>query len=91
VLCANVTSLPEIAGGAALLFDPHDPDAIAGAIARMAGDSRLRRDLVTRGTAVAESFGDPREMARRYWKILCEAAQNRGSGSDGAGRANATL
>jgi glycosyltransferase involved in cell wall biosynthesis len=26
VLCSNVTSLPEIAGGAALLFDPRKPE-----------------------------------------------------------------
>ena len=32
VLCSDVTSLPEVAGNAALLFDPHVPEAIAGAI-----------------------------------------------------------
>src|SRR5262249_20247473 len=32
VIASNVTSLPEITGDAALLFDPHDVDALANAI-----------------------------------------------------------
>src|SRR5688572_9285616 len=35
VACSNVTCLPEVAGDAALLFDPDDPEAIAGAIQRL--------------------------------------------------------
>ena len=33
VACSNASSLPEVAGDAALLFDPHDPRAIAAALA----------------------------------------------------------
>jgi glycosyltransferase involved in cell wall biosynthesis len=36
VLCSNATSLPEIAGDAALTFDPTDIDAIADALAAVA-------------------------------------------------------
>ena len=32
VVCSNTTSLPEIAGDAALLVDPNDPEAIAAAV-----------------------------------------------------------
>ena len=32
VACSNASSLPEVAGDAALLFDPHDEGAIAAAI-----------------------------------------------------------
>jgi glycosyltransferase involved in cell wall biosynthesis len=43
VACANAASLPEVAGDAAVLFDPHDPRAIAAAIVRLAADGeRLR-------------------------------------------------
>lgn len=35
VLCSNATSLPEVAGDAAILFDPRDPKAIAAAIQRV--------------------------------------------------------
>ncbi len=49
VACSNVTSLPEQAGDAALLFDPRRPEEIADAIYRLLTDEPLRRDLVERG------------------------------------------
>ncbi|MEI7645602.1 MAG: glycosyltransferase family 1 protein [Chloroflexales bacterium] len=43
VVTANVSSLPEVAGDAAVLVDPLDPEAIAGGIARaLAEPARLR-------------------------------------------------
>jgi glycosyltransferase involved in cell wall biosynthesis len=56
VACADRTSLPEIADGAALLFDPEDVDAIAGATRRLLTDEGLRRDLARRGAERAEQF-----------------------------------
>jgi len=47
--CSNVTSLPEQAADAALVFDPHDPAKIAEAIARLWNDSALRTELARRG------------------------------------------
>lgn len=47
--CSNVTSLPEQAGNAALIFDPDDIDAIADAIHRLWTDETLRATLVDRG------------------------------------------
>ena len=49
--CSSVTSLPEQAGGAALLFDPDQPEAIAASIRSLMTDEDLRRQLVTRGHA----------------------------------------
>jgi glycosyltransferase involved in cell wall biosynthesis len=47
VACSNASSLPEVAGDAALLFDPHDESAIASAVECLLGDpveaERLRR------------------------------------------------
>jgi glycosyltransferase involved in cell wall biosynthesis len=56
VVCSNATSLPEIAGGAALLADPHSPETLADALGRVLTDSALRADLVARGTARARAF-----------------------------------
>jgi len=56
VACADATSLPEVAGDAALLFDPTDVDAIAAAIERLLTDDELRADLVQRGHAQAAEF-----------------------------------
>jgi glycosyltransferase involved in cell wall biosynthesis len=49
VVCSNTTSLPEIAGDAALTCDPTDADAMADALGRIAADSELRQRLAARG------------------------------------------
>jgi glycosyltransferase involved in cell wall biosynthesis len=56
VACSNASSLPEVAGEAALLFDPHDQAAIASAISRLLGDETLRARLQSRGFARARQF-----------------------------------
>ncbi len=56
VITSNTTALPEIAGGAALLVDPASVLAIAAAIARLTGDSALRRSLRRRGLERAARF-----------------------------------
>src|SRR6185503_12008768 len=45
VLTSNASSLPEVAGDAALLVDPHDPGQIADALARLLEDEGLREGL----------------------------------------------
>ncbi len=49
VLTANSSSLPEVAGDAALLVDPLDTNAIAAAIHKLAADPLLRHELVQKG------------------------------------------
>ena len=49
VIAAQVSSLPEVAGDAALLVDPFDVDALAGVLEQVAGDAELRADLAARG------------------------------------------
>jgi glycosyltransferase involved in cell wall biosynthesis len=56
VIASNVSSLPEVAGDAALLVNPRDIDAIAGAIGRVVADAALRADLIARGCRQAEKF-----------------------------------
>jgi glycosyltransferase involved in cell wall biosynthesis len=56
VACSNASSLPEVAGDAALLFDPHDEAAIAGALRRLLDDVTLREQLRVRGLARAGEF-----------------------------------
>jgi len=56
VVCSNVSSLPEVAGDAALLFDPTDATAMAQTIAQLLDDSELRSSLHTRGLAQAARF-----------------------------------
>jgi glycosyltransferase involved in cell wall biosynthesis len=74
VACSTVTSLPEQAGDAALLFDPFSVEAIAGAIRQMATDERLRNDLVERGRRRLQDFSWER-TAKAYRAVYRRAAR----------------
>jgi glycosyltransferase involved in cell wall biosynthesis len=56
VLTSDRSSLPEVAGDAALLVDPLDRSAIAAGLVRLAGDEALRRRLVEAGRRRAAGF-----------------------------------
>jgi glycosyltransferase involved in cell wall biosynthesis len=56
VACSNASSLPEVAGEAALMFDPHDEVAIGKAIERLLSDSTEAARLRARGLARAREF-----------------------------------
>src|SRR5208282_763215 len=72
VLCSNLTSLPEIAGDAALLFDPRKPEEIAAAIERIMFDEKLASNLIERGRLRYSLFPDVRAMAERYLRVFRE-------------------
>jgi glycosyltransferase involved in cell wall biosynthesis len=71
VVTSNVSSLPEVAGGAALLVDPYDPVAIADGICKVLTDEVLRRDLREKGLARARQFSWE-ESVRRVRAIYGE-------------------
>jgi len=56
VLCSNTSSLPEVAGEAALQVDPLNIDEIASGLRRITLDDDLRRTLVERGYQQAQRF-----------------------------------
>lgn len=56
VVTSTAGSLPEVAGDAALLVDPLDATAIAGAIRRIAEDDQLRAELRERGVHRATQY-----------------------------------
>jgi glycosyltransferase involved in cell wall biosynthesis len=51
VACADATSLPEVADGAALLFPPYDASVMADIIVRLWTDDAIRTELVDKGCA----------------------------------------
>jgi glycosyltransferase involved in cell wall biosynthesis len=59
-----VSSLPEVAGDAALLVDPYSVDAIAQAIRSIDRDPDLRQDLAERGAQQAKKFSAATYEAR---------------------------
>jgi len=56
VVTSNNSSLPEIAGGAALLVNPMNSKEIAGAILRVLTEETLRAELSSRGLYHARQF-----------------------------------
>jgi len=56
VACSNRSSLPEVAGGAALLFDPDDAGSIAAAIERLLSDRAEAGRLREAGRRRAAEF-----------------------------------
>jgi glycosyltransferase involved in cell wall biosynthesis len=73
VIVSNVTSLPEVAGGAALLVDPDDARELADAMDAVLTDRVLRADLRERGLARAAEFSwarAARETLAVYARVL---------------------
>jgi glycosyltransferase involved in cell wall biosynthesis len=69
VVTSNVSSLPEAAGGAALLVDPRDDAALAEAIEAVLTDAARRADLVRRGLERAARLRWS-DTARHYLDIF---------------------
>ena len=79
VIAGNRTSIPEIAGDAALLFDPFDSQALAAALAQVMDDGELRASLRKRGLARAAQFSW-QDTARRTLKVYESLAEERVAG-----------
>jgi glycosyltransferase involved in cell wall biosynthesis len=56
VVASDVSSLPEVCGGAALLVDPLDTDALASRLDQVLGDADLRASLTAAGLANARRY-----------------------------------
>ncbi len=56
VITSNVTSMPEVAGDAAIIVDPFDYKDIADAMIRVDEDSNLRDKLIVKGRERAKLF-----------------------------------
>ena len=56
VACSNTSSMPEVAGDAALLFDPGDSEAIASALRNLLTDADLRADCIRKGIERSRLF-----------------------------------
>ncbi|MEM7810314.1 MAG: glycosyltransferase family 1 protein [Planctomycetota bacterium] len=74
VLCADAGSLPEVAGDAAVLFDPRDPASITTAMIAFDHNGVDARDLIERGRGRLRASADAAAMADSYEALLTEAA-----------------
>ena len=72
VLCSNVSSLPEVAGEAALLVNPVDVRGMAEAMSHLLQDEGLRAQLIERGLRQVRRFSWDR-CARETLAVLEDA------------------
>lgn len=73
VACSNTTSLPEVAAGAAILFNPRAPEQIAEAIISLVSDQIRRNQLITNGLLRSKEFADVDRMVCEYWQLFHDA------------------
>lgn len=64
VACSRISSMPEVAGDAAVLFDPEEECSIAAAIGSIITGTDLRRDLARRGLERSKQFSWARTAAQ---------------------------
>ena len=55
-ICSNISSMPEVAGDAALLFDPHDEQDICDAMMKIISSGHLTDELVKKGLDRSQQF-----------------------------------
>ncbi len=73
VACSSVTSLPEQAAGAALLFNPFSVEDIADAVKTITADNALRAELRSQGFKRLRDF-DIERTAKSYRAVYRKAA-----------------
>ena len=72
VVTSNVSSLPEVVGGAGIMANPYDTDSLAQAMRRVLTDDKLRDDMVRKGLEQAKRFSwekAARETLEVYSKV----------------------
>lgn len=74
VITSNVTSMPEVAGDAALYVDPFDPESIAEALYKAYQYQSIRSDLIVRGRRRKELFSW-QQTADRLWESIERAVK----------------
>ncbi|MEI6753153.1 MAG: glycosyltransferase family 1 protein [Paludibacter sp.] len=71
VITSNTSSMPEIAGDAALLVDPYKSDEIVDAIKQILSDDKFRESLCKKGIERAAQFSW-KHMAEKYLELYKE-------------------
>ena len=69
VIVSNVTSIPEVAGDAALYIDPSLPKTITNAMKQITTDTRLRENLIEKGFVQSRKFNWDK-TAKAVWNSV---------------------
>lgn len=79
LLCSNRRAMPEIAGDAALFFDPYDRAELVRLLRRFAVDADLRNQLRSRGLERVKAFswrGTAEQTVAIYRSLICRNGRN---------------
>lgn len=74
VITSNVTSMPEIAGDAAVLINPFSVPSIADAMLKIASNHDFRQDLIVRGREQRTKF-TWEQTAEKLWNSIEKSAE----------------
>jgi len=74
VITSNVTSMPEVAGNAAILTDPFSVSSISGAMKKMASDTDFRQKLIVSGREQSMKFSWEK-TAGKLWGCVEKAVE----------------
>jgi len=75
VICSNVTSMPEVAGEAALIVDPYNIESIAGGMEKLYKNNNLRNRLIELGHIRKKQFSWDK-TAKLLWECIMKAVGN---------------
>ena len=76
VITSNVTSMPEVAGDAAVLVDPFSVKSIAEGLEKVAFDPELRADMIRKGRDRKKIF-TWQNSADQLWKVIENVLSNK--------------
>ncbi len=74
VITSNITSMPEVAGNAAILIDPFSINSIADAMQKIASDAVFRKKLIVAGIEQRNKFSWE-QTAGRLWECVEKAME----------------
>jgi glycosyltransferase involved in cell wall biosynthesis len=69
VITSNKTSVPEVAGDAAILVDPFSVKSISDAMLELHNNPKLRTELIEKGNLQKEKFSWDK-TAEKFWKTI---------------------
>lgn len=82
VIAANASAIPEVVGGAGVLFDPKDPDDLREKIEEVLSNQDLYEELIQKGLERAKTFSWEK-CAKETLAVFKEACENKRSENAG--------
>lgn len=71
VLTSNISAMPEVAGGAALLVDPFDAASISDGLTQLTGNPGLGKELIQKGSKRSQEFSWTKAV-QETWQVYRE-------------------